>query len=393
MAPESTGIQAELRPTPPPHTSSSEQRLYTGGSRTFGDARASREFATQRRIAAGVGWFGIGLGIFELVAPRSFARLIGLEGPSRGWQAAGWRAAGYRTAQLLPRGVSRSVKRGVGRWAAPAASAWADRGDPVHRAIIRGLGLREIATGIGILTRPRPAAWLWSRVVGDMMDLSLLGLALNSRRTDRARLAGATAAVAAVTALDVYSSIEFTRARRRRRLSMSLARAVPLEAAVVINRPPEECYRFWHDLENLPRFMRSIESVRIESDRRSHWVAKGPGGFRVEWDSEILDDAADRLISWRSINADVPHAGSVHFDPAPGGRGTLVRVRMSHDMPTLSGLAAKLFGKVPQRQVREDLRRFKQIMEAGEVPTTRGQPAGRRSFIARAFGGDSQHEG
>jgi uncharacterized membrane protein len=170
---------------------------------------------------------------------------------------------------------------------------------------------------------------------------------------------------------------------------MTMTRAVPLEASITINRPPEECYRFWHDFENLPRFMRSVESVRVQSDRRSHWVARAPGGIRLEWDSEIIDDTPNRLISWRSLNADVPNAGSVHFDPAPGGRGTWVRVRMSHDMPTLSGVAAKFFGKVPERQVREDLRRFKQIMETGEIPTTRGQPSGRRSLFARAFGADS----
>jgi len=221
-----------------------------------------------------------------------------------------------------------------------------------------------------------------------MVGLSLLGLALNSPRTDRARLAGATAAIAGVTALDIYASVEFTRARRARRAPLTVTRTLPLEASILINRPPEECYRFWHDFENLPRFMRSVESVRIDSDRRSHWVARAPGGIRLEWDSEIIDDKPDRLISWHSLNADVPNAGSVHFDPAPGGRGTFVRVRMSHDMPTLSGIAARVIGKVPKRQVKEDLRRFKQIMETGEIPTTRGQPSGRRGYFARRLSGD-----
>jgi len=331
-------------------------------------SRGWQEFALQRRVAAGVGWFGIGLGLFQLAAPRTLARLIGLEAPSTRWRVA--RRIG--AAQWLPR------KKRL-------------RGDPVHSLVIRGLGLREIVTGIGILARPRPAPWLWSRVVGDMMGLSLLGLALNSSRTNRARLAGATAAVAGVTALDIYASLEFTRAGRAR--SLPLTRTLPLEASVLINRPPEECYRFWHDFENLPRFMRSVESVRVESDRRSHWVAKAPGGIRLEWDSEIIDDTPDRMISWHSLNADVPNAGSVHFDPAAGGRGTLVRVRMSHDMPTLSGIAARVIGKVPKRQVKEDLRRFKQIMEVGEIPTTRGQPSGRRGYFARRFSGDPAREG
>jgi uncharacterized membrane protein len=317
--------------------------------------------------------------MFQLAAPRTLARLIGLEAPRTRWRGleaprTRWRGAHrISPAQLLPRMRPRS--------------------DPVHSLIIRGLGVRAILSGIGILARPRPAPWLWSRVVGGMMDLSLLGLALNSSRNNRGRLAGVTAAVAGVTALDIYSSIEFTRAQRARRVPLAVTRTLPLEASILINRPPEECYRFWHDFENLPRFMRSIESVRLESDRRSHWVARAPGGMRLEWDSEIIDDKPDRLISWHSLNADVPNAGSVHFDPAPGGRGTLVRVRMSHDMPTLSGIAARVIGKVPKRQVNEDLRRFKQIMETGEIPTTRGQPSGRRSYFARRFGGDSAYEG
>jgi uncharacterized membrane protein len=350
MANETTGTRPDLSPPPPPHPYSPGEdsaRATRGGARPYSMRRGRQGFALQRGIAAGVGWFGIGFGLFELAAPRTVARLIGLEAPSTRWRGARRMSA----AQLPQRKL---------------------RGDPVHSAIIRGLGLRGIISGIGILARPRPAPWLWSRVVGDMVDLSLLGLAFNSSRTDRARLAGATAAVAGVTALDVYASIEFTRARRAQRLPLTLTRTLPLEASVLIDRPPEECYRFWHDLENLPRFMRSVESVRVESDRRSHWVAKVPGGIRVEWDSEIIDDTPDRLISWHSINADVPNAGSVHFDPAPGGRGTLVRVRMSHDMPTLSGIAARVIGKVPKWQVKEDLRRFKQILETGEIPTTRG---------------------
>jgi len=378
MANESTGIRPDLNPPPPPHPYSpagSSASQLRGGDRAYSSTRG--EFAVQRGIAAGVGWFGIGLGLFAVAAPRQLARLIGLEAPRTRWlEAPRTRWRGVRrmsAAQFLPQQFLPQRKL---------------RGDPVHSLIIRGLGAREIVSGIGILARPRPAPWLWSRVFGDMVGLSLLGLALNSPRTDRARLAGATAAIAGVTALDIYASVEFTRARRARRAPLTVTRTLPLEASILINRLPEECYRFWHDFENLPRFMRSVESVRIDSDRRSHWVARAPGGIRLEWDSEIIDDKPDRLISWHSLNADVPNAGSVHFDPAPGGRGTFVRVRMSHDMPTLSGIAARVIGKVPKRQVKEDLRRFKQIMETGEIPTTRGQPSGRRGYFARRLSGD-----
>jgi uncharacterized membrane protein len=378
MANESTGTRPDLSPPPPPHPYSpaaSSAPRPRGGARPYSSTRG--EFAIQRGIAAGVGWFGIGLGLFALAAPRTLARLIGLEAPRTRWRG----AHRITAAQWLPQRARWLPQRA--RLLPPSKL----RGDPVHSLIIRGIGAREILSGIGILARPRPAPWLWSRVVGDMMGLSLLGLALNSSRTDRARLAGATAAVAGVTALDIYASLEFTRAQRARRVPIAVTRTLPLEASILINRPPEECYRFWHDFENLPRFMRSVESVRVENDRRSHWVARAPGGIRLEWDSEIIDDKPDRLISWHSLNADVPNAGSVHFDPAPAGRGTFVRVRMSHDMPTLSGIAAKVIGKVPKRQVKEDLRRFKQLMETGEIPTTRGQPSGRRGYFARRFGG------
>ena len=372
MANESTGTRPDLSPPPAPHPDSPDgsSARTSGSARSYSGGSGWQEFSLQRGIAAGVGWFGIGLGLFQLIAPRTLARGIGLEAPSTSWRGAR-RMTPEQLQRLLPE---------------------SRRGNPVHSLIIRGLGIREILSGVGILARPRPAPWLWSRFVGDLMGLSLLGLALNSSRTNRTRLAIATAAVTGVTALDVYASLEFTRARRAGRLPMTVPRTLPLEATILINRPPGECYRFWHDFENLPRFMRSVESVRVESDRRSHWVARAPGGIRLEWDSEIIEDTPERLISWHSLNADVPNAGSVHFDPAPSGRGTLVRVRMSHDMPTLSGFAAKVIGKVPKRQVREDLRRFKQIIESGEIPTTRGQPSGRRSFFARRFSGGPANE-
>ncbi|MGH8327781.1 MAG: SRPBCC family protein, partial [Steroidobacteraceae bacterium] len=204
--------------------------------------------------------------------------------------------------------------------------------------------------------------------------LSLLGLAMSSPRNNRARLAGTTAAVLGVTALDVLSSIEFTHVHRRTRRSWAvIGRGVPIEVTTIVNRSPEDCYRLWRDLEHIPRFMRRVESVAVESDRRSHWIARTPGGLRIEWDSEITHDAPGRIISWRSTSADVPNAGSVHFDPAPDDRGTLVRVRLMHEMPggALGKVAAKLFGKVPAIQIREDLRRFKQLLEAGEIATTR----------------------
>lgn len=154
--------------------------------------------------------------------------------------------------------------------------------------------------------------------------------------------------------------------------------------SLTINRPPEELYSFWHNFENLSRFMKHLESVRSISERQSHWVAKGPAGTTVEWDAEITDDEPNRLIAWKSLpGADVDSAGSVRFEPAANGNGTVVRVTMHYTPPAgaLGTAVAKLFGEEPSQQIEGDLRRFRSIMEAGEIPTTEGQPSGKRTML------------
>ena len=155
---------------------------------------------------------------------------------------------------------------------------------------------------------------------------------------------------------------------------LDASKAIKVERAVSVNLPAQELYRFWRNFENLPRIMDHLESVTVLDDRRSHWKAKAPAGQTVEWDAEIIHEEPDRLISWRSVNeATVPNAGSVHFDEATGGRGTVVRVVLEYQPPggRVGQLVAKLFGEEPEMQVREDLRRFKSMMEAGEVPNSR----------------------
>lgn len=150
--------------------------------------------------------------------------------------------------------------------------------------------------------------------------------------------------------------------------------------AMTINRSPEELYRFWRNFENLPRVMRHLESVTVQDEKRSHWVVKGPGGTHIEWDAEIVNEKANQLIAWQSCEAaDIDHWGVVRFVPAPGGRGTEVTVELEYEpfAGSFGASMAKLFGEEPAQQIEEDLRRFKQLMEAGEVPTTDGQPRGR----------------
>jgi uncharacterized membrane protein len=162
-------------------------------------------------------------------------------------------------------------------------------------------------------------------------------------------------------------------------------RGIKVEKSVLINKSPEELYRFWHNFENLPQFMNHLESVQVRDDRRSHWVAKAPLGTTVEWDAEIINEKENELIAWRSLEgADVNNAGSVRFQPARGGRGTEVKVSLEYDPPAgvLGAAVAKLFGEEPNQQVEEDLRRFKQLMETGVIPTTEGQSSGRSNAKA-----------
>ena len=148
---------------------------------------------------------------------------------------------------------------------------------------------------------------------------------------------------------------------------------------MTVDRPAAELYAYWRNFENLPQFMRHLESVRCDDGRRSHWVVRGPAGVSIEWDAEIINDEPNALIAWRSLGgADVDSAGSVRFLQAPGGRGTEVRVVLNYIPPAgrVGSAFAKLFGKAPEQTIREDLRRFKQFMESGEFPTAAGQPAG-----------------
>ena len=285
----------------------------------------------QDRMATALGWFSIGLGLAQLVAPREVARLIGIR---------------------------------------------------ERNGLMRAVGLREVATGIGILTQPQPAGWLWARVAGDVMDVALLGTALGAEDDgDRSRIAAALAAVVGVGAADVIAGQQLgsPRASEERPDALSGRPGIYVQKSIAVERTPQECYAFWRDFTNLPRFMSHIESVQVIDTRLSHWVAKAPAGMRVEWDAEILDDQPGQSIRWRSLEgADVEHSGTVRFDRAPGNRGTFVRVQLLYRPPggRLAAAVARLFGEEPRQQIPQELRRFKAILETGEVPTAEGQPAG-----------------
>jgi uncharacterized membrane protein len=300
------------------------------------------------RLANALGWFSIGLGLAELAAPRALAQLIGVKDEDK------------------------------------------------TRNVLRGYGMREIAAGIGILSRPQPAGWLWGRVAGDLLDLSSLGSALGSSRSNRVRVGAATAAVIGVTALDVRCALQLQRGSTTG--GSAKTGDVRVTKTIIVNRSPEEVYRFWRDLANLPTFMKHLESVQVTGDNRSHWKATGPGGKTVEWDAEIVEDQPNTRIAWRSLEgSDIDNSGSVQFERASGGRGTLVRVELRYTPPggVVSATLAKLFGEEPGQQVDGDLRAFKQVLETGEVVKSdasihRGmhvaQPPSREESLAASAG-------
>jgi uncharacterized membrane protein len=250
-----------------------------------------------------------------------------------------------------------------------------------HTVLLRALGLRELTSGLGILSRRAPTDWMRSRVAGDVMDLALLGVALlRTQRTQRVRVVAATVAVAGVTALDVIASN-----RLNRRGGASSDGAVRVRKSILINRPVEELYAFWRNLENLPRIMSHLRSVQVMDDQRSRWVAEAPGPLAVEWAAEITEDMANERIAWCSLDGSkVFTQGSVEFQTMPAGRGTRVQVDLEYRPPGghVGAAIAKLFPDDPERQIQEELRRFKQLMETGEIARN-DSPHGRRSILSR----------
>src|SRR4051794_15117295 len=273
----------------------------------------------------------------------------------------GWASAALGVPQLV---IPGRFAEGIGIGKAPR-----------HRVVTRIIDVRELTAAAGLLTGPRPA-WLWARVGGDAMDLSLMARALrhhDGRGLRRSVIT--TAGLVVITAVDVCAAV--TRTIRK-----ETATPMELTSTTTVTRPPEEVYAFWRQLDRLPTFMAHLEEVRATDARRSHWKASAPFGREVEWDAETTEDVPGQRIAWRSVDgADVPNSGEVRFVPAPGRRGTEVHVTLTYELPggALGKAAAKYFGEEPSQQLDDDLRRFKQVMETGEVVRSDGAPWGKRA--------------
>lgn len=279
-----------------------------------------------------LGWFSIGLGLAEIFAPRQVAKLIGV------------------------------------------------KDEEEYAGTLRQFGVREIAAGLGILTRPKPTYWLWSRVGGDAIDLAWLTRRLRDSEEDNdsTKLLAAITAVLGVTALDIIQGTKLTSEKLPStghdegsfQLGEGEDGTVRLEAQVTVGASPEECYEFWKTQENLPRVIGHLESVRMLPNGRTHWKAKSPAGLSVEWEAETIEDRPNEYIAWHALEHEqVDNLGSVTFVEAPGGRGTEVHLEMEYHPRggVIGAKIANLFRKIPQVALMMDLRRFKQLMELGEV--------------------------
>lgn len=208
----------------------------------------------------------------------------------------------------------------------------------------------------------------WASIVGGSA-MVLFGLQQRSLRGVLTAIAGGSLAYHGATAekslTDKVSD------------AVGINQSLKVEKTVTIRKSAEELYNYWHNFENLPTFMKHVKSVTVTDGTRSHWIANAPLGQSVEWDADIIKDEPNHLIAWASAeNAEVNNSGFVRFSPAPGNRGTEVKVVLEYDIPggRVSAAIAKLFGEEPEQQIGDELRRFKQLMEAGEIATTEGQP-------------------
>ena len=178
-----------------------------------------------------------------------------------------------------------------------------------------------------------------------------------------------------------YQALGISTTKSNEHTTIPAKQGVKVEKRLLVNRPAAELYRFWRDFSNLPRVFQHLVSVEERSSDRSRWVARGPMKQQLEWEAEIITDRPNEVLAWRSLDSSqVDTAGSVRFEDSPNGRGTNVVISLRYNPPggRLSDYLASWFGSDLQSVIDDDLRKFKSQMEAGEVPTTTGQPHGPR---------------
>jgi uncharacterized membrane protein len=293
-------------------------------------------------VARGLGVFSFALGLPQISAPGRMSRLIGV------------------------------------------------RDDAKSRMWMRAVGAREIVAGAGIFSKRRPTEWVWARVAGDTMDLALLTSALRSKKRAKepTRTLVATGAVLGAFAADVYDGVRLARGNGKQASENGAATSQPapeedkpmhVQRAITVRRDRDELYAIWRDFDRFGEFMAHVEEVHSIGAGRSHWKARGPLGMTAEWEAEITEDIPGERISWRSLaGSKVHNEGTVRFVPAPADQGTEIHLELHYEIPggAVGATLAKLFGEEPAIGVKDDLRRFKQIVETGEVVRSDGSPEG-----------------
>lgn len=273
-----------------------------------------------QQLAMNLGWFSIGLGATEILAPGLIARLTGAPDTER------------------------------------------------SHTVIRTYGAREIAQGIAILaSMPRPAGWIWARVAGDVLDIGSVAVGMLSKGGDVTRGVMAMTSLLGVTAIDYYCADKLS--SKTPATGTTPEGRIRIAQSIIVGLPQEEVYSFWRKFDNLPRFMNHLECVTETGNGRTHWKTRAPGGSSVEWDAEITADEPNRRISWRSLpGSTVENSGTVAFERATGDRGTLIRVEMEYQPPfgKIGSVVASLFRENPKQQMYDDLRAMKQVLEVGE---------------------------
>lgn len=280
------------------------------------NVEATQNVAPGARVANGLGWFSVGLGLTQILAPRAIDRMIGIKN-------------GSRTAMRL-------------------------------------LGVRDLVSGLGLLGARRTALWTSARVAGDVMDLGLLALALTRSKNNQGRLAAATAAVLGVAATDAWATRKLFGDTKRQEQVPDVTNVVN---SITINASAEALYTFWRDPHNMPLIMENVRSVEPLEGPRSRWTGFAPDGTAVQWEAEIVEDMPGELLAWRTLEGPFECSGSVRFLTAPGGRGTEVVVDTHYRLR--GGVAGKLIALAARRDpgvlIGRALHRLKQIIEIGEV--------------------------
>lgn len=285
----------------------------------FGLAGRGQDSNTLRKLAHSLGWLSVGLGVTEIVAPRAFAKL---------------------------EGISRHTPDKLKKF-------------------------RKLASGVGLLAKPQPSLNFWTRIGGELLQFA------NSRRAARSRGSGARIA-ATVAAVGGATALGAVLIKKSRAGSVS-HRSMQHSASVAINRPIEECYRYWRDPQKLPTFFKNLKEVHTIGNDRLELVTRGPKGQEISRAMIVTEDVPNQSLAWRSIeDRRFTESGSVRFEPLAGGKGTIVRLHVSHEIPSATArVVTSLLGHDPALRLRKTLLRFKQMLEAGEIATTEGQPAGR----------------